>query len=72
MESKEPWTAYVVSRLHRYGISQRRLAQECNYSPSYMSELLNCRKKFRSKESHDATMNHILGTLEGMIDGLAI
>ena len=64
----EPWTAHVVSRMHRYGIKQQELAETCHYSPSYLSDVLNCRKKFRSEKSYMDTKSRIVGTLENMIE----
>ena len=66
----EPWTAHVVSRMHRYGITQRELADVCHYTPSYISEILHGRKKFRSEESYILTKNRIIGTLENMIEDI--
>jgi transcriptional regulator with XRE-family HTH domain len=47
----EPWTANVVGRLHRYGISQTELARKCDYAPQYLSQILNGKKEFSSEES---------------------
>ena len=66
----EPWTAHVVGRMHRYCITRQELAKACNYTPSYISEVLHGNKRFRSKESYELTKNRIVGTLEGMIQEL--
>ena len=47
----EPWTANVVGRMHRYGISQTELAKKCGYTPQYVSQILNGKKIFTSEES---------------------
>ena len=47
----EPWTANVVGRLHRYGISQTELARKCDYAPQYLSQILNGKKIFSTEES---------------------
>lgn len=46
----EPWTANVVGRLHRYGIKMDELAKKCNYSPQYLSQILNGKKTFASED----------------------
>ena len=47
----EPWTANVVGRMHRYGIKGDELARRCEYSPQYLSMVLNGKKEFGSKAS---------------------
>lgn len=47
----EPWTANVIGRMHRYGISQTELARKCGYAPQYVSSILNGKKEFSSEES---------------------
>ena len=47
----EPWTANVVGRMHRYGISQAELANKCEYTPQYINQILNGKKKFSSDEA---------------------
>lgn len=48
----EPWTANVVGRLHRYGISQTELARKCDYAPQYLSQILNGKRQFKSEEAY--------------------
>ena len=47
----EPWTANVVGRMHRYGISQSELASKCEFTPQYVNQILNGKKKFSSDEA---------------------
>lgn len=47
----EPWTANVIGRLHRYGIKMEELARKCDYSPQYLSMILNGKKTFASDEA---------------------
>lgn len=59
----EPWTANVVGRLHRYGISQTELARKCDYAPQYLSQILNGKKKFKTEESKINTRKVIFAGL---------
>lgn len=65
---KENWTAYVVSRMHRYDISGIELARECGYTPQYLSMVLNCRKEFENKESKQRTKTAIFNGLKRIVD----
>lgn len=56
----EDWAAEVVGKLHRLGMTQKELAKRCNYTPSYLSMLLNGKKEFSSEYSKKVTRNHIL------------
>lgn len=67
-KTNEPWTAHVVSRMHRYGIKNYELASICNYTEGYISEVLHGRKKFKSEESYNRTKNWIVGSLENYIE----
>ena len=40
----EAWTADVVGRMHRYRITNVQLANECGYTATYLSLVLNGRK----------------------------
>lgn len=60
VELRELWTAEVVGKMHRYGITQKQLAKRCMYTPSYISQVLNCKKEFASEESKQRTKEHII------------
>lgn len=64
----EPWTAHVVGRMHRCNITNQELAAACNYSPSYLSSVLHCNKKFRSEESYNITKNRIISCCEQLVE----
>ena len=48
---QEPWTGNVVGRMHRFGITQDELARKCNYSPQYLSQVLNGKRDYKSEEA---------------------
>lgn len=56
----EDWAAEVVGRLHRLNVTQKELAKRCDYTPSYLSMLLNGKKTFSSEYAKKVTRNHIL------------
>ena len=62
----EPWTANVVGRLHRYGIKMEELAKKCNYSPQYLSMILNGKKKFASEEGKYKAKRIIFASLQAI------
>lgn len=47
----EPWTANVVGRMHRFGIKADELARKCDYSPQYLSQVLNGKREYKSDEA---------------------
>ena len=47
----EPWTANVVGRLHRYGLKMDELARKCDYSPQYLSQIINGKRDFKSDDA---------------------
>lgn len=59
----EPWTANVVGRLHRYGISQTELARKCGYAPQYLSQILHGKKEFKTEESYQKARSVIFCAL---------
>ena len=63
----DPWTGYVVGRLHRYSITQYELASVCHYKPEYLSKVLNCRQNFKNEESMEKTKHVICEALEELI-----
>lgn len=60
----DPWAADIVGRLHRLAITQKDFAKRCNYTPSYLSMLLNGKKRFSSNYAKRITQNHISRTIE--------
>ena len=62
----EPWTANVVGRLHRYGISQAELARECGYAPQYVSQILNGKKEFTTEEAKEKCKRIIFDSLSSI------
>ena len=62
----EPWTANVVGRLHRYGISQTELARKCDYAPQYLSQILNGKKEFSTYESKAKVKRIIFDALSAL------
>lgn len=59
----EPWTANVVGRMHRYGISQTELARKCGYAPQYVSSILNGKKEFTTDEAKSKVKRIIFDSL---------
>lgn len=47
----EPWTANVVGRMHRFGIKSDELARKCDYSPQYLSQVLNGKREYKSEDA---------------------
>ena len=62
----DEWTALAVGRMHRCNITNNELAKRCNYSPTYLSQVLHCNKKFRNEDSEIITRNHILTALAAL------
>lgn len=62
----EPWTANVVGRLHRYGISQTELARKCDYAPQYLSQILNGKKEFSTDEARFKVKRIIFDSLHDL------
>ncbi len=48
----ELWTAEIVSRLHLMGVTCKELAEECGYTPTYISLLLNGKKCCKKPTLH--------------------
>lgn len=63
MDLNETWTADVVGRMHRYKISNSQLAAECEYTPAYLSTVLNGKKTFETDEAKQKTKDRILNAL---------
>lgn len=59
----EDWTADVIGRMHKYRISNQRLAEACGYSAAYLSTVLNGRKTFESEEAKQRTTDKIIHAL---------
>lgn len=59
----EEWTANVVGRMHRYGIKGDELARRCQYSPQYLSMVLNGKKEFGSKAAKQKVRRKIFESL---------
>ena len=62
----EDWTADVVGRMHKYRISNVQLAEACDYTPAYLSTVLNGKKTFESEETKAKTKDRILDALAGL------
>lgn len=62
----EDWTADVVGRMHKYRITNVQLAEACEYSPAYLSTVLNGKKTFESEETKKKTKDRILDALSGL------
>ena len=74
MVLNEEWTVRVVAEMHRYRITGVQLAAECNnpyedryekkgYSPAYLSQLLNGKKRFESEEAKENTKQVVMDAL---------
>jgi len=74
----EDWTAECVAQMHKYRITGVQLAEECNnpygerydktgYSPAYLSQVLNGRKKFESEDAKENTKRTIVAALNRLI-----
>lgn len=63
----EPWTANVVGRMHRYGIKGDELARKCDYSPQYLSQVLNGKRDYKSEEAKEHVQRIIFDSLENII-----
>lgn len=55
----EQWTADVVGKLHYLNVTQAELAYFMGVTPSYLSSVLNGKKKFESGYSKRATQKRI-------------
>lgn len=75
----EEWTAEIVGLMHKYRITGVQLAEECEnpaaerydktgYSPAYLSQVLNGRKKFESEEAKENTKATIWAALNRLIE----
>lgn len=62
----EDWTADVVGRMHKYRITNVQLAEACDYTPAYLSTVLNGKKTFESEETKAKTKDRILDALKGL------
>lgn len=74
----EDWTAEIIGQMHKYRITGVQLAEECNnpygerydktgYSPAYLSQVLNGRKKFESEDAKKNTKRTIVAALNRLI-----
>ena len=74
----EDWTAEIIGQMHKYRITGVQLAEECNnpygerydktgYSPAYLSQVLNGRKKFESESAKENTKRTIVAALNRLI-----
>ena len=70
VELRELWTAEVVGKMHRYGITNKMLAKKCWYTPSYISMVLNGKKEFSSEEAKERTKNHIIATVDKLANDI--
>lgn len=70
VELRELWTAEVVGKMHRYGITQKQLAKRCWYTPSYISQVLNCKKEFSCEESKERTKTHIIDAVDRLANDI--
>ena len=61
---REEWTARVVYGMHYYGITAYELANKSGYTATYISMVLNCKKKFKDESSKLKTQNRIMLALE--------
>ena len=59
----EEWTADVVGRMHRYRITNQMLAEQCGYSHTYLSTVLNGGKQFESEAAKQKTQARIINAL---------
>lgn len=59
----DEWTAQIVGRLHRCGITHKDFADRCGYTAGYLSMVLNGKKTFTSDYSEKRTRNHITQVL---------
>lgn len=59
----EDWTADVIGRMHRCKISNIQLANECGYTPAYLSTVLNGNKDL-SEKGKEETKDRIFKALE--------
>lgn len=59
----EDWTADVVGRMHRCRIRNEQLAQECGYTATYLSTVLNGNKNLSDKGKEE-TKDRIFKALE--------
>jgi len=75
----EDWTAEIIGQMHKYRITGVQLAEECNnpygerydksgYSPAYLSQVLNGRKKFESDYAKEQTKRTIKAALNRLIE----
>lgn len=64
----EEWTGIVVGRMHQFGVSESELAAGCGYSTQYISMILNGKKVFKTPESKEKTKNHVMRTLDEIIE----
>lgn len=55
----EDWTADVVGRMHKYRITNVQLAEACDYTPAYLSTVLNGKKTFESEETKAKTTDRM-------------
>lgn len=68
MESfNEDWTVDVAAKLHKYRITQARLAEAAGYSVNYVSQIMNGKKARRSDKSFAATRDRICKALDALI-----
>lgn len=63
MVLNEDWTADVVGRMHRCKIRNEQLAQECGYTATYLSTVLNGNKDL-SEKGKEETKDRIFKALE--------
>lgn len=63
----EPWTVDIVGQLHKYRITAEELARECSYAPTYVSTVLNGKKRFESEKSKERTRDILYAGLNRII-----
>lgn len=66
----ENWTAYVIGRMHRYSITNSELAAECDYTPQYLSTVLNGKKRFKTEDAKEQTKTKIFYALKTLEESI--
>lgn len=62
----EDWTADVVGQMHKYKIKNPELAAEAEYTPAYVSTVLNGNKEL-SADALEKTKERILSALSRLV-----
>ena len=64
---RDKWTGEVVKKMHIFEITNLQLAEELGKSPSYISDILNCKEKpKKAKENVNAAINRIIASRSGI------